>query len=435
MFIFFMCLDNRKRYRFLNGMSGVRFAQVGTRSGQSIAPFEGRKLNVRQLSRAVSNVARAKRYGHRPVAMMLAFAFLSGGSGMVRAQSPAAAPAPSVIVETLQMRDAIDEATYIGRVQAIDKVNIRARVDGFIAARGFEEGAEVKEGQLLFALENAPYEAALALAKANLANAVAVQELARATYNRTKPLADRGTSSQAALDDAHSKLAQASATVEAQQAAVKQAELNLSYTEIRAPMDGRTGRATYSIGEYVGASSNPLVTLVRQDPMYVAFPVPMRVLLEVRREGRSADNVLVRLKLPDGSAYSHDGSIKFSEVQGNAGTDTITVRAAFPNPDRLLVDQQIVGVSVLAKEPELKLMMSQAALLLDQQGAYVLLVTPDNKVETRRVEVGEQRGPHIVVKSGLAAGDRVITSGHQKVRPGIDVDPSESKDAADAAKG
>lgn len=390
---------------------------------------------MRQLVRAVPMTASAKRCMYLPAAALLALAALSGLSGAVRAQSPADAPAPSEIVETLQMRDAIDEATYIGRVQAIDKVNIRARVDGFIAARGFDEGAEVKEGQLLFALENAPYEAALALAKANLASAVAVQELARATYNRTKPLADRGTSSQASLDDARSKLAQATANVEAQQSAVRQAELNLSYTEIRAPMDGRTGRATYSIGEYVGPSSEPLVTLVRQDPMYVAFPVPQRVLLDVRREGRSADNVLVRLKLPDGSAYAHDGTIKFSEVQGNAGTDTITVRASFPNPERLLVDQQIVGVSVLAKQPELKLMMSQAALLLDQQGAYVLLVTPENKVETRRVEVGEQRGPHIVVKSGLVAGDRVITSGHQKVRPGISVDPSEAKDAADAVKG
>lgn len=270
--------------------------------------------------------------------------------------------------------------------------------------------------------------AALDLAKANRASAQAALELAQATYDRTKPLAERGTSSQSALDDAVSKLAQARAAVQAQEAAEKQAALNLGYTEIRAPMDGRTGRATYSVGEYVGPNSNPLVTLVRQDPMYVAFPVPQRVLLAVRREGRTADSVLVRLKMPDGSTYSHDGAIKFAEVEGNAGTDTITVRAEFPNPERLLVDQQIVGVSVLAKKPELKLMMSQSALLLDQKGAYVLLVTADNKVETRRIEVGEQRGPLIVVKSGLAEGDRVITSGQQKVRPGIAVEASEVKE-------
>jgi membrane fusion protein (multidrug efflux system) len=349
------------------------------------------------------------------------------------AQAPAAgAPPPSVIVETVRLRDAVDESSYIGRVQAIDKVTIRARVDGFLASRGFDEGGEVKKGQILFTLEKEPYEAALDLAKANLANARASLELAQATYDRTKPLADRGTSSQAALDDAVSKLAQAKAAVQAQEATVKQAALNLSYTEIRAPMDGRTGRATYAVGEYVGPSSNPLVTLVRQDPMYVAFPVPQRVLLAVRREGVTADSVLVKLKLPDGSTYAHDGAIQFAEVEGNAGTDTITVRAVLPNPERLLVDQQIVGVSVQSKKPELKLMMSQAALLLDQQGAYVLLVTPENKVETRRIEVGEQRGPLIVVKSGLKEGERVITSGQQKVRPGIVVEASEVKEDVSA---
>lgn len=355
--------------------------------------------------------------------------------GQSLAQAPqAGAPPPSVIVESVRQRDAVDESSYIGRVQAIDKVTIRARIDGFLANRGFEEGKEVTKDQILFTLEKGPYEAALDLAKANLANAVAAQELAQATYDRTKPLAERGTSSQATLDDAIAKLAQARASVQAQEAAVKQSELNLGYTDIRAPMDGRTGRATYSVGEYVGPSSNPLVTIVRQDPMYVAFPVPQRVLLEVRREGKTPDSVLVRLKLPDGSAYEHDGAITFAEVEGNAGTDTITVRAKFPNPERLLVDQQIVGVSVLSKKPEMRLMMSQAALLLDQQGAYVLLVTPDDKVETRRIETGEQRGPLIVVKSGLKEGDRVITSGQQKVRPGITVAPSEIKDDISANK-
>jgi len=362
-------------------------------------------------------------------------ALLAGAlaSGTASAQAPAAAP-PSVLVETVHARDIVDESSYIGRVQAIDKVAIRARIDGFLASRGFDEGGEVKQNQILFTLEKDPYQAALDLAKANLASADAALELAQATYDRTKPLAEQGTSSRAALDDATSKLSQARANVQGQEAALKQAELNLGYTEIRAPMDGRTGRATYSVGEYVGPSSNPLVTLVRQDPMYVAFPVPQRVLLAVRREGLRADSVVVRLKMPDGSIYPHDGAIKFAEVEGNAGTDTITVRAEFPNPERLLVDQQIVGVDVRAKKPELKLTMSQSALLLDQKGAYVLVVTADNKVEARRIEVGEQKGPQIVVKSGLEEGDRVIVGGQQKVRPGITVEPSEVKDTLGTAK-
>lgn len=351
-------------------------------------------------------------------------------SRAVAAQAPGGSPpAPSVIVETVRQHDVADQATFTGRVQAIDKVTLRARVDGFLASRGFDEGSEVKRDQILFTLERAPYEAALAQAEANLESARAALVLAEATYARTKELADRGTASLSTLDDASAKLSQANAEVRNREAALTKAKLDLSYTEIRAPMDGRTGRATYSVGEYVGPSSNPLLTLVRQDPMYVAFPVPQRALLAVRKEGLSADAVVVRLKLPDGSTYEHDGKIKFSEVESNAGTDTVTVRAEIPNTERLLVDQQIVGVSVVAKQPEHKLMVSQSAILLDQQGAYVLLVTPEDKVEIRRIKVGEQRGPRIIVVSGLAEGERVITSGHQKVRPGIVVAPSEFQTA------
>lgn len=350
----------------------------------------------------------------------------AGFAQPVLAQEPPAGPPPSVIVETVRPHDVTDESTYIGRIEAIDKVTIRARVDGFLASRGFQEGHEVKKDQVLFTLEKEPYEAALALARANLASARAGLELAQATYDRTKPLADRGTSSQAALDDAVSKLSQARANVQGQEASVRQAELNLSYTEIRAPMDGRTGRATYAVGEYVGPSSNPLVTLVLQDPMYVAFPVPQRVILQVRREGLSADDVVVRLRLPDGSTYQHDGSIKFIDVESNTGTDTTIVRAEMPNPERLLVDQQIVRVNVVSKETEHRIMVSQAAIVLDQEGSYVLAVTPENKVEIKRIEVGPQRGARIEVRSGLSEGDRVIVSGHQKVRPGIVVEPSEA---------
>lgn len=363
-----------------------------------------------------------------PTLLRLAAALALAGSLVqpAAAQAPGGAPPPpSVIVETVKLHDVAEEASFTGRVQAIDKVTIRARVDGFLASRGFDEGSEVKRDQVLFTLERAPYEAALAQAEAGLASARAALELAQATYDRTKELADRGTASLSALDDATSKLSQAHAEVRNRDAALTKAKLDLSYTEIRAPMDGRTGRATYSVGEYVGPSSNPLVTLVRQDPMYVAFPVPQRTLIGVRKEGRAPDAVVVRLRLPDGSTYQHDGTIKFAEPESNAGTDTVTVRAEIPNPERLLVDQQIVGVSVVAKKPDHKLMVSQAAILLDQQGPYVLAVTGDNKVEIRRIEVGEQRGPRIIVAAGLAQGDRVITSGHQKVRPGIVVEPSE----------
>jgi len=341
-------------------------------------------------------------------------------------------PPASVVVELAKLQDVAPQQTFTGRVQAIDKVAIRARVSGFLKRRGFDEGSEVKKDQVLFELEREPYEAAVSLAAANLANAEAAEELAQLTYNRIKPLADKGTASVATLDDASAKLAQARATVQAQKANLDKARLDLDYTTIRAPMDGRTGRATYTVGEYVTATSEPLVTLVRQDPMYVAFSVPQRELLIARREGLDADKMTVRLTMPDGTTYDHEGSITFAEVVGNVGTDTVTIRASVPNPERLLVDQQLVGVAVISKTPEKKLVISQSAILLDQQGAYVLAVDKDNKVAMRRVVLGEQLAPNIVVREGLSEGDRVIISGHLKAQPGAVVEPhlAESKVSA-----
>jgi len=349
------------------------------------------------------------------------------------AQAPKGPPPPSVIVDVARERDVSQQQTYTGRIEAIDKVAIRARISGFLKSRGFEEGAEVAKDHVLFEIEKEPFEAALALAEANLANAQAALILAQATFDRATPLAERGTASQATLDDARSKLSQAQATLKAQEANVVKARIDLSYTVIRAPMHGATGRAAYALGEYVSPTSNPLVTLVRQDPMYVAFPVPQRDLLQVRREGRNADSVLVRLRLPDGSTYGHDGTIRFAEVVGNPGTDTVTIRAQVPNPERLLVDQQIVGVTVVAKKPERKLVVSQAALMLDQKGASVLVVTKERKIENRRVEVGEPLGPDIVVSKGLAEGEEVVIDGHQKVRPGVAVNAHRTTDKPAAA--
>ncbi len=363
--------------------------------------------------------------------LITSVAFLAAALLPAQAQAPkgAAPPPPSVIVDVARLRDVSQQQSYTGRVEAIDKVAIRARVAGFIKSRGFEEGAEVAKDQVLFEIEKEPYEAALALAEANLANAQAALQLTQATFDRTTPLAERGNASQATLDDARSKLAQAQANLKAQEANLTKARIDLSYTVIRAPMQGATGRAAYALGEYVNpTTSNALVTLVRQDPVYVAFPIPQRDLLQVRRERRDADSVVIRLRLPDGSTYAHDGTVKFAEVVGNPGTDTLTIRASVPNPDRLLVDQQIVGVTVVAKQPESKLVISQAGLMLDQKGASALIVGKDNKIEIRRIEVGEQFGPDIVVLKGLSAGEQVVIDGHQKVRQGVTVEAHRTKE-------
>ncbi len=338
-------------------------------------------------------------------------------------------PPPSVVVQAARMKDITQERSFTGRIEAVDKVQLRARVQGFLKARDFNEGSEVKKGQLLFEIEPASFEIAVAQADANLSSAEAALTLAQQTYDRTRQLVSTNTQSQSQLDSAQAALMQAKATVEARQADLRAARLNLSYTRIVAPMDGRVGRATYSIGNLVGPTSDPLVTLVAQDPVYVTFPVPQEVLLQVARSGISADSVLVKIKLADGSTYDHEGKVRFADVQAIASTDSVIVRATMPNPERLLVDQEIVSVSVIRKKAQPRLVISQSALLLDQQGPYVLAVGADNKVAIKRITTGTQRGPLIVVTSGLEAGEKVIVSGHQKVRPGMVVATEMEPDA------
>ncbi len=341
-----------------------------------------------------------------------------------------APPPPPVLVEAARMKDLSEERSFTGRIEAIDKVQLRARVQGFLKARDFAEGAEVKKGQLLFEIEPESFQIAVDAADANLANARAALTLAQQTYDRTKQLVSQNAQSQATLDSANASLMQAKATVEAQQAALDTARLNLSYTRIEAPMDGRVGRATYSVGNLVGPSSDPLVTLVLQDPVYVTFPVPQEVLLQVKKTGISADSLVVKIKLADGTIYGHDGRIRFADVQATASTDAVMVRATIPNPDRLLVDQALANVLVTTRKAKPKLVISQSALLLDQQGPYVLAVGSDDKVAIKRITTGEQRGPLIVVASGLKGGEKLIVSGHQKVRPGMVVAPELAPAAA-----
>ncbi|MGD9803612.1 MAG: efflux RND transporter periplasmic adaptor subunit [Hyphomicrobiaceae bacterium] len=350
-------------------------------------------------------------------------ALLPAACGDSAPKQQQAAPPPSVVVEPVTLHDLAEERTFTGRIEAIDKVQIRARVQGYLKARNFEEGAEVKKDELLFEIEPEPFELAVNQAEANLASAEAGQTLAEQTYQRSLELTDRGTASKASLDSAQSSLRQAQASVKARQADVQTAKLNLSYTKITAPMPGRIGRSAYSVGNLVGPDSGQLALLVKQDPVYVTFPVPYSLLLQVKRGGQSEDGVYIKLRLADGSTYEPEGRIAFADVQATASTDSVTVRGTIANPNRLLIDQQLVNVSVIRRQPEQKLVISQSALLLDQQGTYALVVDDKNKVAIQRIKVGEQRGALIVVDSGLSADQRVIVSGHQKARPGAQVDP------------
>jgi membrane fusion protein (multidrug efflux system) len=336
----------------------------------------------------------------------------------------AAAP-PAVGVLTLQPSEITPGVTFNGRVVAVDTADLRARVTGFLQERRFEEGADVAAGDLLFVLEKDQYQAIVAQREAELASAQANKANTAAQLARGEELVKNGNIPKSEDDLRRAQDLMAAAAVQEAQAALEQAKINLGYTEITAPLAGRIGRAAFSVGNLVGPESGPLATIVSQDPIYVTFPVSQRQLMAYRREHGGGAPPVVRVTLPDGRLYDEVGRIDFLDVQVDQGTDTVTVRAELPNPDRVLVDGQFVGVRVEAGAPEAVLAVPQAALQVDQAGPYVLVVGADDKVEARRVTLGPAEGAQVVVQAGLEAGDRVIVDGIQKVRPGIVVAASE----------
>ncbi len=331
--------------------------------------------------------------------------------------------APAVLVAKVEEKNIADQSVFFGRVEATARVQINARIEGYLAEVAFVEGSTVQEGDLLFTIEKAIYEANVAQAQANLASAEAAAKLAKLDYERSKQLVARKTVSQAQLDQDLAKYEEAQANVAARKAELSLTEIDLGYTEIRAPITGRIGKANETKGSLVGSSGEPLALLVAQDPIHVAWPVPDRLFIKVTKNGLNTSDVNVRLKLPDGTIYDKLGRIIYADPSANKATNTITVRAEFPNPEMLLVDQQLVNVIIESKEAQSYLVIPQDALLLDQQGPYVLIVNAENKVEVRRISTGAQQGLSLIVTKGLKLGDRVITAGQQKVRNGITVAP------------
>jgi membrane fusion protein (multidrug efflux system) len=350
---------------------------------------------------------------------VLALSF-TAPNGKAVAQGTVVPPAVSV-VEVIS-REITETGEFIGRVTAIDKVDVVARVPGFIEERKFVEGQLVKKGDLLFRIEQATYKAAVEQQQANLAKAKANEANTRIQLERGKELVRTQNIPQATLDQRAADEAAAQANVMQAQALLDEAEINLGYTEIRSPIDGRIGLATFTEGNLVQPSSGKLATIVKQDPIYVIFQVSEREVLDYKqRIAESQDkspHVKIHIKLPTGKAYPHAGISNFLDVQVDANTDTVAVRAQVPNPDNLLIPNSIVGVTVERGAPQSALVVPQSAVLLDQAGQYVLVVDQAKKVELRRITTGVEHGRDIVVTSGLNKGELVIVEGIQKVRPG-----------------
>jgi membrane fusion protein, multidrug efflux system len=354
--------------------------------------------------------------------LFLALAVLLAAPAVISVgEQPAAVP-PAVLVQPAELRSMTKQAEFVGRAEALEKVDLRARVQGFLGPRLFKEGDDVKEGQVVFAIEREPFEAAVDQRKAQLAAAQATFANADQQLQRTAELARKGNAPIAQLDQRTAEQGQAKAAVMEAEANLRDAQIQLSYTEIKTPISGRIGRAAVSPGNLVGPDSGVLATVVQDNPMQVLFSVTQREMIEAR-DSEVTGKVRARVRLADGSFYSEKGRIDFLDVQVNPRTDGQTVRAMFPNPDDILTSGQTVRVIIEEKGGDKVTVIPQSAIAIDQTGPYVFVVGNDNMVEQRRVRLGTSREGLAVVQDGIKPGELVVVQGQQRIRAGIAVAP------------
>ena len=369
--------------------------------------------------------------------LLTACAVAIAATATIRAQ-PAASGPPAVGVVEATKRPITEASEFLGRIEAVNRVNVVARVTAFLEKRLFNEGVEIKSGDELYHLERGPFEADLASKQAQVAQLQATLENAKLTTERARTLLGGPAGQQSTYDAALANQRSLEAQVQAAKAQVQSSQINLDYTEIRSPIDGRVGRTAVTEGNVVSPGSGVLTTIVSQDPMHVIFPVSVRQAIELRdryatRGGFNA--VVIRIRLPDGRFYDQTGKLDFVNNTIAQNTDTITLRGEIPNPPlhdpstttggsvRELTDGQFVTVLLEGAQPVEVLAIPRAAVLSDQQGDYVFTVGADNKAEQRRIQLGQSTPTVASVISGLAPGDKVIAEGLQRVRPGQTVSP------------
>ncbi|NRB34552.1 MAG: efflux RND transporter periplasmic adaptor subunit [Rhodobacteraceae bacterium] len=348
----------------------------------------------------------------------------------VAALSAQEVAAPKVAISAAYTADIVDEVEFIGRGEAVDKVELVARVSGFIQNVDAADGSTVKQGDVLYRIEPDEYEAAVAAAVASVDRAKAELELASIELNRTRELFERGTTPESQFDLARANEQVAKAQLASAQSALRQAELNLSYTQVTAPFDGRIGRSIASIGELVGPTSGSLVNVVSISPIYVSFSLSEKNLLDImeamEREVINNENLdlapPVFARLPNGIVLEEEGEIVFMDNRVDPATGTISVRAVFQNEREMIFDGSFLNVIIRSPVPRSALLIPQAAVQRDQRGDFVLVVNSEQLVEQRYVELGVNEGAQVTVLDGLVEGESVIVEGLQRVRPGVAVD-------------
>src|SRR6267143_5069914 len=371
-----------------------------------------------------------------PIGLLAAGAIAIGAPAATRAQPAASGPPAVGVVEAIK-RPITETSEFLGRIEAVNRVNVVARVTAFLEKRLFDEGAEIKTGSELYRLERGPFEADLASKQAVVAQLQATLENAKLTTDRARTLLSGPAGQQSTYDAALANQRSLEAQVQSAQAQVQSSQINLDYTDIRSPIDGKIGRTAVTEGNVVGPGSGVLTTIVSQDPMYVTFPVSVREALALReryatRGGVNA--VVIKIRLPDGRLYDQTGKVDFVNNTIAQNTDTLTVRGVIPNPTlhdpsttdgpvRELTDDEFVTVMLEGVQPVEVLAIPRSAVLSDQQGDYVFTVGADNKAEQRRIQLGQSTSTIAAVINGLKLGDKVIAEGLQRVRPGQPVAP------------
>ena len=342
--------------------------------------------------------------------------------------------------------------TYVGLLEPEDSIDLKARVKGFLVKQNFKDGDFVKKGELLFVIDKKEFKTAVDKEKARLDNFIAEKKAVDIDYKRNKYLADKKAVSKVEYEEALSKKEKADANIAACKANIEQAELNLSYTDIYAPFDGKIGVGTYSIGDIVGPTTKTLATLIKLNPIRVNFNVSESILTSIlfkkkkiinskdKKSDKNENLELLRKKinpvliLSNGVEYNKKGNIFYVDNKIDKSTGTVLIKALYPNPKFILLPGGHVRIKLEQAAKTEALLIPQQSIQEDQAGEYVLIVNKDNVVETKRIKTGMIFGGDIVLKKGLIKGERVIIEGSLKVRPGEKVNVKNKQQNQNAEK-
>ena len=362
--------------------------------------------------------------------ILLSFALLGAlfaGYGIYHYSAPTVTqqmPTMAVDAMKVEMSEIYPERSFVAKIEAQDKVSLKARVQGFLQERLFKEGDLVTKGQPLFVIEKVNFEAAVREAEANVAKAAAQVKNKKAQYERAQTLYKTKDVSESKLDEDEAFYSSAQASLAEAEAKLDLAKKDLEYTTIVSPMDGKIGESVYSVGELIGPNSGTLAEIVAVNPIDAVFSISENELLALRKNFENSGSIEVRFIMSDGAIYPEKGQINFIDVALDEAMNTLKIKASFPNPLNQLISGQYGRVLIKSDKAVQAIIIPMKAVQQDMQGTYVYVVNQEHKIEKRSVVRGvELEGFKVEIVSGLNVGDIIVTEGFQKIQPQMNVDP------------